>query len=57
MNPWVRKDALVKARYGLQACRHLIQVFIASGDREAQAYFIQRQRHYQREISNLEVQS
>ena len=49
-----QQDALAKARYGLQACRNLIQVFIASQDFESQAYFIQRQRHYQRVLAKLE---
>ena len=49
------KFELATARYGLQACRNLIQVFIASGDLEAQAYFIQRERHWRREISKLEA--
>ena len=55
MNPWELQGALEKARYGLQACRNLVQVFIASGDRESVAFFEARSRHWQREISKLEA--
>ena len=49
------KFELANARYGLQACRNLLQTFIATGDLESQAYFIQRERFWMREISKLEA--